>query len=53
MSEKFHCYLSSDLLYEDAVTSVVDLAAMPQLTEDIIRVDASRSFKLKVGQLEP
>ena len=35
MSEKFHHYLSSDLLCEDAVTSVVDLAAMPQLAESI------------------
>ena len=35
MSEKFHRYLSSDLLCEDAVTSVVDLAAMPQLAESI------------------
>ena len=37
MSERFHCYLSSELLYEDAVTSVVDLAAMPQLAENIIK----------------
>ena len=53
MSEKFHCYLSSDLLYEDAVTSVVDLAAMPQLAEDIVGVDPSRSFKPKAEQSEP
>ena len=31
--EKFHRYLSPNLLYEDAITSVVDLAAMPQLAE--------------------
>ena len=41
MSEKFHRYLSSDLLYEDAVTSVVDLAAMPQLAESIIGANCS------------
>ena len=36
MSEKFHRYLSPDLLYEDAITSVVDLAAMPKLAENTI-----------------
>ena len=41
MSEKFHRYLSSDLLYEDAVTSVVNLAAMPQLVESIIGAKCS------------
>ena len=41
MSEKFHRYLSSDLLYEDVVTSVVDLAAMPQLAESIIGANCS------------
>ena len=39
MSERFHCYLSPGLLFEDAVTSVVDLAAMPQLAKSIIGVD--------------
>ena len=41
LSEKFHRYLSSDLLYEDAITSVVDLPAMPQLAESIIGVNCS------------
>ena len=41
MSERFHCYLSPSLLFEDAVTSVVDLAAMPQLAKSIIGVDIS------------
>ncbi len=36
MSEKFHRYLSPDLLYEDAITSVVDLTAMPQLAKYIV-----------------
>ena len=36
MSEKFHRYLSPDLLYEDAITSVVDLTAMPQLAKNIV-----------------
>ena len=36
MSEKYHRYLSADLLYEDAITSAVDIAAMPKLTEKII-----------------
>ena len=36
MSEKFHRYLSPDLLYEDAITSVVDLTAMPKLAKNII-----------------
>ena len=41
LSEKFHRYLSSDLLYEDAITSVVDLPAMPQLAKSIIGVNCS------------
>ena len=40
-SGKFHRYLSSDLLYEDAITSVVDLAAMPQLAESIVGANCS------------
>ena len=36
MSETFHRYLSPDLLYEDAITSVVDLTAMPKLAKNII-----------------
>ena len=39
MSERFHRYLSRDLLFQDAFTSVVDLAAMPQLVKSIIRDD--------------
>ena len=41
MSEKFHRYLSTDLLYEDAITSVVDLAAMPQLAKSIVGANRS------------
>ena len=40
MSEKYHRYLGPDLLYEDAVTSVVDLAAMPMLIERILAADS-------------
>lgn len=40
MSEKFHCYLSPDLLFEDAASSLVDLRAMPQLARSIIGHDA-------------
>ena len=36
MSEKYHRYLSADLLYEAAASSVVDIGAMPKLTEKII-----------------
>ena len=36
MAEKNHGYLSADLLYEDAVTSVVDTAAMPELARKIV-----------------
>ena len=36
MSEKFHCYLSPDLLFEDATSSLVDLQAMPQLARSIL-----------------
>ena len=36
MSEKFHQYLSADLLLEDASSSLVDLGAMPQLARNII-----------------
>ena len=39
MSEKFHCYLSPDLLFEDAASSLVDLQAMPQLARNIIGHD--------------
>ena len=41
MSEKFHRYVSPDLLHEDAITSVVDLAAMPRLAESILRANCS------------
>ena len=41
ISEKFHRYLSTDLLYEDAITSVVDLAAMPQLAKSIVGANCS------------
>ena len=40
MSEKFHRYLSPDLLFEDATSSLVDLQAMPQLARSIIGHDA-------------
>ena len=40
MSEKFHRYLSPDLLFEDATSSLVDLQAMPQLAGSIIDHDA-------------
>ena len=36
MTEKYHRYLSRDLLYEDAVSSVVDIPAMPELAKKII-----------------
>ena len=36
MSEKFHRYLSADLLVEDATSSMIDLKAMPQLARKII-----------------
>ena len=36
MSEKFHRYLSPDLLLEDATSSLVDLEALPQLARDIL-----------------
>ena len=40
MSEKFHCYLSPDLLFEDAASSLVDLRAMPQLARTILGRDS-------------
>lgn len=36
MAEKYHRYLSAELLYEDAVTNVVDIPAMPELAKKII-----------------
>ena len=39
MSEKFHRYLSPDLLFEDAASSLVDLQAMPQLARSILGRD--------------
>ena len=36
MSERFHRYLSPDLLHEDATSSVVDLRALPQLASSIV-----------------
>ena len=36
MSEKFHRYLSADLLLKDATSSLVDLKAMPQLARSMI-----------------
>ena len=36
ISEKFHRYLSPDLLFEDATSSLVDLRAMPQLARSIM-----------------
>ena len=40
MSEKFHRYLSSDLLFEDVTSSMVDLKAMPQLARSILGRDS-------------
>ncbi len=40
ISEKFHRYLSPDLLFEDATSSLVDLQAIPQLARSIIGHDA-------------
>ena len=39
MSEKYHRFLSSDLVYEDAITSVVEVAAMPMLIEQVLAAD--------------
>ena len=39
MSEKYHRFLSSGLLYEDAITSVVEVAAMPMLIEQVLAAD--------------
>ena len=36
MTEKFHRYLSPDLLFADATSSLVDLQAMPQLARSIL-----------------
>ncbi len=36
MSEKFHRYLSADLLYEDVCSSLVDLRALPQLASGLV-----------------
>ena len=36
MSERFHRYLCRALLFEDAMTSAIDLVAMPQLAKRII-----------------
>ena len=40
MSEKFHCYLSPGLLFEDAASSLVDLQAMPQMAQSILGRDS-------------
>lgn len=40
MSEKFHRYLSPDLLFEDAISSLLDLKAMPQLARIILGREA-------------
>ena len=40
ISEKCHRYLSPDLLFEDATSSLVDLQAIPQLARSIIGHDA-------------
>ena len=37
MSEKFHPYLSSELLLKDAASSRIDLSALPELARNIIR----------------
>ena len=39
MPEKFHQYLSADLLLEDATSRLVDLGALPQLARSIIGSD--------------
>ena len=36
MTEKYHCFLSDDLLIEDAISSRVDLSALPELAGRII-----------------
>ena len=35
--EKFHPYLSPDLLLEDAISSRIDLSALPQLASNVIK----------------
>ena len=35
-TEKFHRYLSPDLLYEDVCSSLVDLRVLPQLARNIV-----------------
>ena len=40
MSEKYHRFLCSDLLYDDAITSVVEVTAMPMLAERILAADS-------------
>ena len=47
MSERFHPYLSSDLLFQDAISSVVDLRAMPQLAANILRANKDSPNKTK------
>ena len=36
MTEKFHRYLSPDLLLEDVASSRIDLAALPALARSVI-----------------
>ena len=36
MTEKFHPYLSTDLLLEDAISSRIDLSALPELARSMI-----------------
>ena len=47
MSERFHPYLSPDLLFQDAISSVVDLRAMPQLAANILRANKGSPNKTK------
>ena len=47
MTEKFHPYLSSDLLLEDASSSRIDLAALPALARSVI------SGQSHAGQHQP
>ena len=47
MSERFHPYLSSELLFQDAISSVVDLQAMPQLAANILRANEGNPNETK------
>ena len=44
VTEKFHPYLSPALLLKDAVSSRIDLGALPQLTKNIIKENPDRNL---------